>query len=789
MPLLKVYNASAGAWVAVQGASQLSNLSDVSNVSPNTFDSLVFDGVAWSPSAVNTTLSSLTDTSTFPDTLNSYVLTWSGNTWIASAAPGAAGGEVNTGANLGAGANIFSSKSGVNIQLRGLSGLDGIEVSSLDANTTLISGSSISLSGLSDTSSFTDVIDSYVLTWSGNTWIASANAGGGSGETNTASNLGDGAGTFSSKSSSDLQFRSLSGVDGVEVSALNANYIYISASGVPLSGMPDTTIGSTPSQGEVLAWNAATEKWIVSAVTWVDTNDDTDTSTLSSLGDVSSFPDVLTGQALAWNGTTWVASAVTWTDTNDDTDTSTLSSLGDVSSFPDVLTGQALAWNGTTWVASAVTWTDTNDDTDTSTLSALGDTSSFPDVGDGDLLTWSGTTWIASANIGGGGGEANLATNLGDGAGAFSSKDSVTLQFRSLSGIDGIDVSALNANYIYISASGVPLSGMPDTTIDSTPNQGEVVAWNAATEKWVVSAVTWVDTDNDTDTSTLSALGDTSSFPDILTGQALAWNGSTWVASAVTWVDTNTGEVNTAANLGDGAGVFSLKSGVQLRFRSVTGVDGIEVSALNSNEIFISASSVPLSGMPDTTIGSTPAEGEVLAWNAATEKWIVSALTWTDTNDDTDTSTLSALGDTTIGVTPSAGTYLKWNGSEWVNDLNTFGLSWIFDEGGSALSTGVKGYIEVPFDCSVLGWSLLGDQSGSIVVDIWKDIFANYPPTNADTITNGNEPTVSTATNAKDVDLGDWTTQGINRGEILGFNIDSNTSFTLVTLSLSGIKL
>ena len=44
-----------------------------------------------------------------------------------------------------------------------------------------------------------------------------------------------------------------------------------------------------------------------------------------------------------------------------------------------------------------------------------------------------------------------------------------------------------------------------------------------------------------------------------------------------------------------------------------------------------------------------------------------------------------------------------------------------------SLSTGVAGDIEVPFACTLNQVTLLADTTGSIVVDIWKDTYANYP--------------------------------------------------------------
>lgn len=114
-------------------------------------------------------------------------------------------------------------------------------------------------------------------------------------------------------------------------------------------------------------------------------------------------------------------------------------------------------------------------------------------------------------------------------------------------------------------------------------------------------------------------------------------------------------------------------------------------------------------------------------------------------------------------------------------------INFIIDGGGSAITTGVKGYIEIPFAMTIQGVTLLADQSGSIVVDIWKDSYANFPPLNADTITASAVPTISTAVKSQDLTLTGWTT-AVVAGDILGFNVDSITSIQRVTIALRGKK-
>lgn len=126
-------------------------------------------------------------------------------------------------------------------------------------------------------------------------------------------------------------------------------------------------------------------------------------------------------------------------------------------------------------------------------------------------------------------------------------------------------------------------------------------------------------------------------------------------------------------------------------------------------------------------------------------------------------------------------------GNVGVGVTDQSGIEAVIDGGGSAITTGVKGYIEVPFDCEIQAVRLVADQSGDIVVDIWRDSYANFPPVNADSITGGNEPELTADQKYEDTTLSGWTTS-LSAGDWLGFNVDSAATVTLVTLSLTVFK-
>ena len=96
-------------------------------------------------------------------------------------------------------------------------------------------------------------------------------------------------------------------------------------------------------------------------------------------------------------------------------------------------------------------------------------------------------------------------------------------------------------------------------------------------------------------------------------------------------------------------------------------------------------------------------------------------------------------------------------------------------------STGVKGYVAIPFDCTIDSWYIIADQAGSIVIDVWKD--SGALPTVANTIAGTEKPTLSSATVASDVDLTSWG-KDTTAGDVVGFNVDSADTVERVTLTI-----
>lgn len=114
-------------------------------------------------------------------------------------------------------------------------------------------------------------------------------------------------------------------------------------------------------------------------------------------------------------------------------------------------------------------------------------------------------------------------------------------------------------------------------------------------------------------------------------------------------------------------------------------------------------------------------------------------------------------------------------------------ISFVVDGQGSVISLGKYGSVTIPYNGTITGWEVVECSStpvsGSIVIDVWKDTYANYPPTVADTITGTEKPTLSAAIKNQDLTLSTWTTS-VSAGDILWINIDSVTSCKKIKLNI-----
>jgi hypothetical protein len=115
-------------------------------------------------------------------------------------------------------------------------------------------------------------------------------------------------------------------------------------------------------------------------------------------------------------------------------------------------------------------------------------------------------------------------------------------------------------------------------------------------------------------------------------------------------------------------------------------------------------------------------------------------------------------------------------------------VGYVFDGQDNTIITGVAGVgLQVQFGCTINSVTLLANQTGSIVIDIWKDTYANYPPTVSDSICASAKPTITSSNKSTDSTLTGWT-KTINSGDVLYFNVDSCNAITNCVLILGVTK-
>jgi hypothetical protein len=137
-------------------------------------------------------------------------------------------------------------------------------------------------------------------------------------------------------------------------------------------------------------------------------------------------------------------------------------------------------------------------------------------------------------------------------------------------------------------------------------------------------------------------------------------------------------------------------------------------------------------------------------------------LTWSLTDDS---------GNDEVDVDVSAGAGL----------IKPVGL--IVDGRGDVITPGLKGYGLILYSGTITSWSILSDIPGSIVIDVWKDSWVNFPPTVADTIAGSEKPTLSSQQINRDLALTTWSTD-VASGDIIAFKVDSVSTVTKVQLVL-----
>lgn len=157
---------------------------------------------------------------------------------------------------------------------------------------------------------------------------------------------------------------------------------------------------------------------------------------------------------------------------------------------------------------------------------------------------------------------------------------------------------------------------------------------------------------------------------------------------------------------------------------------------------------------------------------------------------DATSSTFGGSGAShSVGLVPdpgsSAGTtrFLREDGTWAAVGIVDIGI--IIDGGGAAILAGQKGQVHIPFAVTITKWWIMGDQSGSITVDVLR---ANDAVPSASMVGGGTKPNLSTSQYTSAAPSG-WTSTTLAVDDWITFSVTgSPTSVTRVSIALTATR-
>ena len=394
----------------------------------------------------------------------------------------------------------------------------------------------------------------------------------------------------------------------------------------------------------------------------------------------------------------------------------------------------------------------------------------------------SGTTSWASVTANAAGSDTQLQYNSsGSFAGATNlTTDGSNLTIRAQGDLRLADSDS--SNYVGFQAPTTVAADRLYTLPDTIGTSGQVLKISTRTD--TTATLSWEDDLTGTNTSTPGGSDTQVQFNDggTLQGDAgFTYNKTTDSATlvgsltvggvnATTGTDykINSTSVLTSTTLGSGV--------VNSSLTSVGTLGSLQVDNVNVNGNVVSSTNT--NGNIDLDPNGT---GVVRSLGAAAIRFMDSD----NSNYAAIVAPASVTSDYTITLPAAGGSandVLQFDASQNASFVsNTRTLNFIIDGGGLPITTGKKGVAVVDGNYTITGWTIIADQSGSIVVDVNRATYTNFPTTAS--IAGTELPTLSSAQKAEDLTLSSWTTT-ISARDVLEFEVDSATTVTRVTVAL-----
>lgn len=305
---------------------------------------------------------------------------------------------------------------------------------------------------------------------------------------------------------------------------------------------------------------------------------------------------------------------------------------------------------------------------------------------------------------------------------------------KDLSIVMVISVNGSNRGFFVRAEHGYHLNEIHDVAL-SNPSNAQVLSYNSASGVWINSSET--DPVFTTWAQTYSGNYD-SVYSTVQSNSSTTWNyqGTDVKILTANWENTySTVQANSAQ--------WAVDSTIDVGVRSLTS---------NWENTYTNFS---VQSANNTSVYNTVQSNSSTNWNYQGNDIKALTANWDSVYTNVNSNSANAFVKASIGIT--------------------------IDGGGSAITTGSKGFISIPYSCTITDNTLVADQSGSIVIDVKKATYAGFPSTTS--ICAAAKPTLASVQKNTDSTLTGWTTT-INAGDIIEFYVDSATTVTRVTLTL-----
>lgn len=304
---------------------------------------------------------------------------------------------------------------------------------------------------------------------------------------------------------------------------------------------------------------------------------------------------------------------------------------------------------------------------------------------------------------------------------------------------DSLKLTALEKRLIRLGGGGASFLSQLQDVLLSSPSNGETIIYNETTQKWENGP---------------GGAGGSQDLQEVTDIGSITTNTITISPSG-----NNKALIANGSGSGIGIDITHAGSGTKLKIGTTGAGDLIEAGSFNVDN----NGNVVGNNLSGTNTGDQLMYGTIAVAGQ-------SDLDPTGTGD-----TLVFENGTGVELTTDAGTNTLTITNTLIED--SFGI--VVDGAGTAITTGSKGTKYIPWDCTITGWDIRSDISGSCVFNVKRAGVS---------LAGTEKPTLSASSSNSDLALSTWTTS-LLAGDVVEFVVDSASTLTRATVTILVNKL